>query len=453
MDNSIWQAFADQTEAFRTTLRARPVLPTLDLANLRRDLARRYDFGEPVPAGRLLEEVGGLLAEGLVQVTHPRYFGLFNPSVLPVAVLGEALAAFYNPQMALWAHAPAACELEYRALAALQALIGWRPEGTLATFTSGGMESNASALQSALAWKFPGWDEEGLTALGLRPALYLSADAHHSFVKAARSAGLGTGAVRVVPVDAGRKLDLAALEALLVEDRAAGRHPFLLVATLGATGTGVIDPIGPMRELADRHGLWLHADAAWGGGALLSPRLRPALSGIEGADSVTWDAHKWMSVPMGSGMFFCRHPEAVRRAFAINAAYMPPHEGEDVVDPFGATAQWSRRSIGLKVFMAMAELGLEGYARLVEGQARMGDHLRRRLAQEGWTLANATPLPVVCFHRDGVDGPALLGRVLGRGRVWLSSLALPGGPTVLRACITSYHTTEDDVEALIQDLR
>ena len=171
------------------------------------------------------------------------------------------------------------------------------------------------------------------------------------------------------------------------------------------------------------------------------------------ADSVTWDAHKWMSVPMGSGMFFCRHPEAVRRAFAINAAYMPPHEGEDVVDPFGASAQWSRRSIGLKVFMAMAELGLEGYARLVEGQARMGDHLRRRLAQEGWTLANDTPLPVVCFHRDGVDGPALLGRVLGRGRVWLSSLALPGGPTVLRACITSYHTTEDDVEALIQDLR
>ncbi len=450
--DDLWQAFAAQAEAFRSTLRGRPVLPTLDLANLRRDLARRYDFKEPVPAGRLLDEVGGLLAEGLVQITHPRYFGLFNPSVLPVAVLGEALAALYNPQMALWAHAPAACELEYRALAALQGLFGWDASATLANFTSGGMESNASALQCALAWKFPGWDQEGLTALGLRPTLYLSADAHHSFVKAARSAGLGTSAVRVVPLDAGRKLDLTALEAILAEDRAAGRHPFLLVATLGATGTGVIDPVGPMRGLADRHGLWLHADAAWGGGALLSPRLRPALAGIERADSVTWDAHKWMSVPMGSGMFFCRHPEAALRAFAINAAYMPPHQGEGVVDPFGASAQWSRRSIGLKVFMAMAELGLEGYGELVDRQARLGDYLRRRLVEQGWSLANETPLPVVCFHRDGVDTAALLARVLGGGKVWISSLALPGGPDVLRACITSYHTTEADVETLLEAL-
>ena len=452
MDNGIWQAFAAQAESFQATLRERPVLPTLDPAALRRDLGLRYDFAEPVPAERLLEQVGGLLAEGLVQVTHPRYFGLFNPSVLPVTVLGEALAALYNPQMAVWSHAPAACELEHRALTALQGLIGWAPDAAVANFTSGGMESNASALQCALAWRFPGWDERGLTALGLRPTVYLSADAHHSFVKAARAAGLGTAAVREVPLDAGRRLDPAALEAMLLEDRAAGRHPFLLVATLGATGTGVIDPIGPLREVADRHGLWLHADAAWGGSALLSPVLRRHLAGIDRADSVTWDAHKWMSVPMATGMFFCRHPEAVRRAFAISAAYMPPHQGEDGIDLFGASPQWSRRSIGLKVFMAMAELGLDGYARLIEGQARLGGHLRRRLAQEGWTLANETPLPVVCFHREGTDPSATLARILRDGRVWLSSLVLPGGPTVLRACITSYHSNEEDVEALLSAL-
>ena len=454
MHPTIWQAFAAQAETFESTLRERPVLPTLDPAALRGELARRYDFAEPVPAGRLLDEVGGLLAEGLVHVTHPRYFGLFNPSVLPVSVLGEALTALYNPQLAVWSHAPAACELEYRALTALQGLIGWGPGDAVGNFTSGGMESNASALQCALAWRFPGWDEEGLTALGLRPTLYVSADAHHSFVKAARAAGLGTGAVRVAPMDARRRLDPAALEALIAGDRAAGRHPFMVVATLGATGTGVIDPAGPLRECADRHGLWLHADAAWGGGALLSPRLRPALAGIERADSVTWDAHKWMSVPMGSGMFFCRHREAVRRAFAISAAYMPsPQDAEGVLDPFSSTAQWSRRAIGLKVFMAMAELGLEGYGRLIDGQAQLGELLRRRLVQEGWTLANETPLPVVCFHRDGVDVPALLGRVLGAGRVWLSSLALPGGPMVLRACITSYHSTAADVEELLAALR
>jgi len=315
-----------------------------------------------------------------------------------------------------------------------------------------GVEALVEALLCALAWRFPGWDREGLTALGLRPALYLSVDAHHSFVKAARCAGLGTAAVREVPVDAARRLDPQALERMLEQDRAAGLHPFLLVATLGATGTGVIDPVGPLRELADRHGLWLHADAAWGGSALLSPALRPALAGIERADSVTWDAHKWMSVAMGAGMFFCRHSEAARRAFALSAAYMPPPQDEAVVDPYVTTVQWSRRHIGLKVFMAMAELGLEGYGRMVEGQARMGDYLRRRLRETGWSLANETSLPVVCFHRDGVDVIQLLGRIQREGKVWISSLALPAGPTVLRACVTSYHTSEADVEALLDAL-
>jgi glutamate/tyrosine decarboxylase-like PLP-dependent enzyme len=224
----------------------------------------------------------------------------------------------------------------------------------------------------------------------------------------------------------------------------------MVVATLGATGTGVLDPVGPLRQVADRWGLWLHADAAWGGGALLSPDLRRHLAGIDGADSVTWDAHKWLSVPMGAGMYFCRHPEAARRAFAISAAYMPSRQGQAADDPYTNTVQWSRRHIGLKVFMAMAELGLDGYARLIEAQARMGDYLRGRLREKGWTLANQTPLPVVCFRREGVDPLRLLARIYGEGKVWISSLALPGGPAVLRACITSYHTAEADVDALVE---
>jgi aromatic-L-amino-acid decarboxylase len=450
MDPQIWQTFAALAEHFQDTLRLRSVLPAMDLDTLRPDLAKRYDFRQPVPPEQLLQDVSRLLEEGLVHVTHPRYFGLFNPSVRPICVLGEALAALYNPQMAVWAHAPAACELEHRALTALKGLIGWSADTGIANFTSGGAESNSSAMQSALAWRFPEWDEQGLTALNLRPRIYLSADAHHSFVKAARMAGLGTSAVREVPVDAKRRLDIMALETLLREDLAAGLQPFMLVATMGATGTGVLDPIQPLRAIADRYGLWLHADAAWGGSALLSHRLRGHLEGIESADSVTWDAHKWMSVAMGAGMFFCRHPEATRRAFAIHAAYMPGDQTVD--DPFTTSPQWSRRHIGLKVFLAMAELGLEGYGRLVDGQAQVGDYLRRRLGEEGWTLANETPLPVICFHREGVDVAAALDHIHRAGKVWISSLALPGGPTVLRACITSYHSTEADVEVLMEAL-
>ena len=127
----------------------------------------------------------------------------------------------------------------------------------------------------------------------------------------------------------------------------------MAVGTAGTTGAGLIDPLLQMAEISRRFGLWFHVDAAWGGSAVLSSRLRPALRGIELADSVTWDAHKWLSVPMGAGMFFCCHPDAVKQAFAISTSYMPKKTDDDTVDPFAASAQWSRRLIGLKVFMAL----------------------------------------------------------------------------------------------------
>lgn len=456
LSRDIWAQFADQAERFQTTMRDRKVLPAADPNQLRARIARTYDFQSPIDAGSLLDDVGDLLANGLVHVTHPRYFGLFNPSVRPISVLGDALTALYNPQLAVWSHAPAACELDRRALAVMKGLIGWEESEGLSSFTTGGAESNLCAVLSALSRAFPEWDEKGLAELRLRPVMYLSADGHHSFVKAARMAGLGTHSVREVPVDSTRRIDLEQLERLMAKDRAEGYHPFLLVGTAGATGTGVIDPLVELREIADRHQLWFHADAAWGGSALMSTTLRVHLRGIERADSVSWDAHKWLSVPMGAGMFFSRHAEATHRAFSINATYMPVAQDAIPQDPFATTPQWSRRGIGLKVFMALAELGLPGYARLIDHQASMGDLLRVRLLEDGWEIVNQTPLPVVCFNRPGVDSAAVIGRLLNRlyedGQVWISSLALGPDAHVLRACVTSYHTTEEDVAFLVSAL-
>lgn len=190
---------------------------------------------------------------------------------------------------------------------------------------------------------------------------------------------------------------------------------------------------------------------------MLSSPLRPAILGIEKADSVTWDAHKWLSVPMGAGMFFCRHPEAVKRAFAISTSYMPHESDDQTVDPYAATAQWSRRLIGLKVFMALAELGLDGYGAMIERQAALGDHLRNRLRDTGWLIRNDTPLPVVCFshpdlQRGGLTTGQMLETIYARGRVWISDVLLGGQERVLRACITSYRSTEADIECLIEEL-
>ena len=190
---------------------------------------------------------------------------------------------------------------------------------------------------------------------------------------------------------------------------------------------------------------------------MLSPRLRSVLRGIEDSDSVTWDAHKWLSVPMGAGMFFCRHPEAVKQAFAISTSYMPDETGDNTVDPYATTAQWSRRLIGLKVFMALAELGLEGYSKQIEHQADLGDHLRMRLKQAGWLIRNETSLPVVCFsHPEINNGTISTGKILEeiyeRGKVWISEVVLGGKERVLRACITSFHSDKSDLDCLVDEL-
>jgi glutamate/tyrosine decarboxylase-like PLP-dependent enzyme len=269
--------------------------------------------------------------------------------------------------------------------------------------------------------------------------------------------GLGTHALHEIPTDRNFTMDVGALESQIEADRETGCYPLMIVGTAGTTGAGLVDPLAQIAEVASRSHLWFHVDAAWGGSAVLSPRLRPVLNGIERADSVTWDAHKWLSVPMGAGMFFCRHPEAVKRAFAISTSYMPAETGDNTVDPYATTAQWSRRMMGLKVFMALAEIGLEGYGKLIERQVALGDQLRYRLQETGWLIRNKTELPVICFsHPDIQNGiistSKIIDRIYKRGRAWISDVILGGRERVLRACITSFRSNESDIECLIEEL-
>jgi aromatic-L-amino-acid decarboxylase len=443
MDSSVWQKVVDEIEAFQRDIRALRVNPQATPEEIRAVLEERYDFRQPVPLENVTSDVMGYLRDWNMQVTHPRYFGLFNPSVQPASIIADTLTALYNPQMAAWSHAPAANELERLVLRCFSLALGFDPQTIQANFTTGGAEANLSAVVCALAHAYPDRLESGRIGLPSRPAIYLSGEAHHSFLKIARITGLGTAALREIPTDDYYLMDVAALTRQIQSDQAAGWQPLMIVGTAGTTGAGLIDPLPQVADVAARFGAWFHVDAAWGGSAALSPRLRPFLSGIQRADSVTWDAHKWLSVPMGAGMFFTRHPEAARQAFAITATYMPQPSGEDAPDPYTTTIQWSRRAIGLKVFMALAELGLEGYAKQIEGQAAMGDWLRTRLQASGWTVRNQA-------GRITID--QILERIYARGKVWISAVVLGGRERVLRACITSFHTQEEDVECLLDEL-
>jgi glutamate/tyrosine decarboxylase-like PLP-dependent enzyme len=243
-------------------------------------------------------------------------------------------------------------------------------------------------------------------------------------------------------------------------DRAAGHLPFLVVATAGTTSAGTVDPLPELAEIARETGLWYHVDAAWGGAAALVPELRPVLLGIERADSVTFDAHKLLSVPMGAGMFFTPHRGILERTFRITAGYMPREaSGLAVVDPYSVSMQWSRRFIGLKLFLSLLVAGWDGYAEAIRHQTRMGAALRERLTRAEWRVVNETPLPVVCFqdarYRGGDPGRhqnAVLGRVLASGRAWISGTELPHHGPALRACITHYGTETEDLDGLVNAL-
>lgn len=456
MSSQVWTRLIAEVEPFPSAIRELPVVRGVEPEALRRELEERYTLDDPIPLEDLVSEVSHLLRTWAVHVTHPRYFGLFNPSVRTAAVIGDVLAAVYNPQLAVWSHAPAAQELERLALRKFTAALGMDPDAVVANFTTGGAEANLSAVLAALADAFPEAGSVGLSGIAARPSIYLTRESHHSLIKIARMCGLGTAALRMVPTTPRFTMDVDALEDRIRTDMEQGWHPLLVLGTAGTTGTGAIDPLGKLGRIARRYDAWFHVDAAWGGSAVLSPGIRDALAGIEHADSVTWDAHKWLSVPMGAGMFFCARPEAVRRAFAITASYMPEATG-GVDEPYATTAQWSRRAIGLKVFLSLAELGLGGYGDLIEHQVRMGDALRDRLGDRDWVVVNDTPLPLVCFtHADIRSGLAttdeILATIMERGRVWISQAEPNGGPAVLRACITSFRTQASDLDCLMEEL-
>lgn len=407
------------------------------------------DFRQPQDPDSLVEALFDWLGRCGVRNDHPRYFGLFNPPPLAEAVAGDLIAAAVNPQLAVDSHAPAAVRIERRVIAEFAKRIGWQAEAA-GMFTSGGSEANHTALLAALAHRYPDWAQSGVRAVGKRPGIYASAQSHLAWIKLARMAGLGADAVRLVPARDGIAMCAEDLAAFIARDE--GYDPALIVATAGTTAHGAIDDLGGIADLARKLGVHCHVDAAWAGAVLLEPDAARWLHGIDRADSVTIDAHKWLAVPMGAGMYLGQDRDRLQRAFAVSTDYMPSAAAAQ--DPYLHSIQWSRRAIGLKLFTALAVRGIEGYAALIRHQIRMGDALRVRLRDNGWEELNRTPLPLVCFAPSNADEAtvrALERHVVDSGAAWISTVRLRG-KLVLRACITSHETCEADLDALIDAL-
>lgn len=452
----IWKQVFDSIEGYISGIDSLPVSPELDAEKIRSMLAR-LDFGKALSPAEAIDFTVEGLTKYQVHTPHPGYFGLFNPAPTTMGIAADALVAAFNPQLAAWSHSPFANEVEQHLIRAFGEKFGFDAKQTDGTFTSGGAEANHTALLTALVGSFPDYAEKGLIETGTKPVFYVSAESHHSFLKAARLTGIGAAAVRVVEVAEDLRMNTESLKKLIVRDIAQEFHPFMIVATVGTTNSGIIDPLDEIYQIAGQYGLWFHADAAWGGAAALSPEFRPLIKGIEFADSITFDAHKWLSVPMGAGIYITRHREILSRTFQTANSYMPVTDGVEVLDPYSHSMNWSRRFIGLKLFLSLLVAGWDGYAEAIRHQAAMGELLRRRLRANNWKVVNKTALPVICFVDGQMESSRdylqkILDSVLASGKAWISITKLGNGQDVLRACITNYRTDEEDIETLISVL-
>jgi aromatic-L-amino-acid decarboxylase len=431
-------------------VQAGPVTPSVDIAAFREEL-KSFDFSQPMPLEQLLSWTIERLEHGIVQMSNPRYFGLFNPGPSYPAQCADRVISTFNPQLASSASSPVPVALEGHVIRTVAIRAGLPPESASGHFATGGSEANYTALLCALTDANPQFARAGVRAFAGPVAFYTSRDCHIAWLKIAHQTGVGRDALRLVETDGHGRMDPKALARSIGEDRSAGIVPVMVVATAGTTGGGMIDPLQACADIATDEDLWFHVDAAWGGAALASQRLRPLLDGIEHADSITIDAHKWMATTMGCAMFLTRHGPLLSEAFNCSTSFMPSSLAG--VDPYLNSVQWSRRFIGLRLFLELASAGWEGLGAHVERSCAVIEQVRVRLSAVGWTVANDSPFAVL----DMVPPPALgdvralVKRVVASGRAWVAPTIFEGRD-VVRICATHGETSDADIEELVAAL-
>ncbi|MBV9670378.1 MAG: hypothetical protein JOZ43_05425, partial [Acidobacteriales bacterium] len=339
--------------------------------------------------------------------------------------------------------------------------VGWG-EHFGGTFTSGGNEANFTALALALAHSFPEYVQDGLLAVAAQPVFYASGEAHHSLDKSAGLLGIGRRSVRRIRVNDQIQLDPERLAEQIEDDRDAGLRPFCIVATAGTTNSGAIDDIVALSALARRYGLWLHVDGAYGAAAIFSDKHRDLVRGIELADSVTIDPHKWLAMPFAAGVILTSHPEMLEQTFAVNTPYMPRVNDPAQTDNFKLSTQWSRRMNALKLYLTLRVHGREAYEQLISEQMALAAHVREKLRDSRYfTLSAPQTLPIFNLRLKTPDrlGENELERlhseivhdVTRDGQRWIS-ITRVNGQSVIRFMIISYLTTAAHCDALLDAL-
>ena len=430
-----------------------PVLPPLEPGELAAQLPaappRRPEAMEAV-----FDDYRRLIEPGTTHWNHPGFLAYFSISGSAPGIAAETLSAALNVNAMLWRTSPAATELEERVCDWLRQMVGL-PAGFHGHINDTASISTLLALAAA-RHRLPGAEirERGMAGrVDLSPlTVYASDQAHSSFDKAAMTLGLGLRQVRRIPSDAEFRMNVAALAASLAEDRAAGRRPVAVVATLGTTSTTSVDPVAEIAVLCEREGLWLHVDAAYAGSAAVCPELRPMFAGWERADSIVMNPHKWLFTPVDCSVLFVRDVEQLVSTFSLIPDYLKSSE-EGVTNLMDLGVQLGRRFRALKLWMVIRAFGVDGLAERIREHCRLARELAGWIEDEpGFELAAPVPFSAVNFRAvpDGTPeeqdrfNERLLERVNAAGPVFLSHTRLRGR-FVLHAAIGNIRTTEEHV--------
>jgi aromatic-L-amino-acid decarboxylase len=405
-------------------------------------------LSQVVPSGGIgaiaaLREAEAFLDESLAQ-SRPRFFGYVGSSGLEVGVLAEALSASHDVNMA--SVAATATMVEQQTIQWVSEFVGFG--AAHGVITSGGMLSNLTALAVAREQALPGTRQTGSDGRG---TLYISVEAHSSIDRSAELLGLGSNAVRAIPIDENRRMDVRALESQIQADIANGFVPVAVVATAGTTLTGAVDPIRAISDVCKLHGVWLHVDGAYGLPAAATESAGALFDGINLADSATIDAHKWLFVPKACGVLLMRNNGALLTTFGHAASYMVDVEE----NPVDRTLEYSRPFRSLKLWVAFRAHGADAMRAALEDNVQLAQRLADMVVEtSNLELVVKPQLSIVPFRRIPERGSidqhnsSIAKQMQLDGDAYVTS-AIVDGKTALRPCFTNFRTSLEDVRELL----
>ncbi len=441
-------------------------------------------FAEPLPQqgshpDEVLQEWSRRVLPNSTHVGSPRYFGYVNGSGTMIGVLADALAASVNMNPGGWKPGPSATEIERRTIAWIAEMIGY-PSDCGGLLTSGGTMANYTGIMTGLR----NTAQYDTTAEGLQSGerngrflIYMADhEGHVSIKRVADLLNLGRSAVRRVPSRADFTMDPEALQRMIAQDKVQGDHPFCVVAQVGSINVGAIDPLEAIADVCEENRMWFHADGACGAVGAVLPEKRELYAGLERADSVTLDPHKWLFLPYECGCLLVQDPEKLRRSFSMTAPYLrgtlpTEYTGQDY---FEYGPQMSRGFRALKVWMTLKHYGVEGYRRLLSQGVRCAEHLDHRVqASKDFERLHAPTLYIYSFsyapqelqeqangsraEQERVESALdwmnqrIADEIQARGTAFIMTSRVHGR-TVLRMSICSHRTTLEHIDTVFDAL-